>query len=227
MEGIALILIGTAIFSHSWHLLGLYSDGRTIGVIMAALAVGLAVSLFVFDPQILGEQSSHSARSMAEVPVFKAIIVGVGHLRRSCGRAGDVGPGRQGSRLLRRPPYRGQPRGAPFLRADLGRWRQRRRDGVSGHLRSAALHHWISALLLHGNSVPRSQVCRWMGDAHRVHRHFRRRHGHDYYHHPSVETSDSSWRSLAKSKSQRSDFTGLQRSADGCPASTGADNEYE
>jgi hypothetical protein len=75
MEGIALILIGTAIFSHSWHLLGLYSDGRTIGVIMAALAVGLAVSLFVFDPQILGEQSSHSARSMAEVPVFKAIIV--------------------------------------------------------------------------------------------------------------------------------------------------------
>ena len=75
MEGIALILIGTAIFSHSWYLLGLYSDGRTIGVIMAALAVGLLVSLFAFNPQILGEQSTYAARQMGEVPVLKTIIV--------------------------------------------------------------------------------------------------------------------------------------------------------
>ena len=75
MEGIALILIGTAIFSHSWYLLGLYSDGRTIGVVMAALAVGLLVSLFAFNPQILGDQSTYAARQMGEVPVFKTIIV--------------------------------------------------------------------------------------------------------------------------------------------------------
>ena len=75
MEGIALILIGTAIFSHSWYLLGLYSDGRTIGVIMAALGVSLLVSLFAFSPQILGEQSTYTVRQMGEVPVLKTIIV--------------------------------------------------------------------------------------------------------------------------------------------------------
>ena len=74
MEGIALILIGTAIFSHSWYLLGLYSDGRTIGTVMAAVGAGLIISLFVFDPQILGEQSSHTARSMAEIPVLKTVV---------------------------------------------------------------------------------------------------------------------------------------------------------
>ena len=75
MEGIALILIGTAIFSHSWYLLGLYSDGRTIGTVMAALGAGLVVSLFAFDPQILGEQSNYTARQVGEVPVLKTIMV--------------------------------------------------------------------------------------------------------------------------------------------------------
>ncbi len=76
MEGIALILIGGAIFSHSWYLLGHYSDGRTVGVVMAALAVGLVVSLFAFDPQILGDQSKYNVRNLAEVPVLKAVMVG-------------------------------------------------------------------------------------------------------------------------------------------------------
>ena len=53
MEGFALILIGAAIFSHAWYLLGLYSDGRTVGVLMAALGAGLLITL-TFEPQLLG-----------------------------------------------------------------------------------------------------------------------------------------------------------------------------
>ncbi len=75
MEGIALILIGTAIFSQSWHLLGLYADGRTVGTIIAVLGLGLLLSFFTFEPQLLGSQSDNSTRMMAEVPVFKSLIV--------------------------------------------------------------------------------------------------------------------------------------------------------
>ena len=35
----------------------------------------LVVSLFTFDPQILGEQSDYAARQMGEVPVLKTILV--------------------------------------------------------------------------------------------------------------------------------------------------------
>lgn len=75
MEGIALILIGTAIFTHSWYLLGLYADGRTVGVIMASLAVGLVLSLFTFDMQFLGSLSDKTALNGGETASLKSIII--------------------------------------------------------------------------------------------------------------------------------------------------------
>ncbi len=75
MEGIALILIGTAIFSHSWHLLGLYTDGRTVGVIMAGLALGLLLSLFTFQPQFLSEVSANGTIQDGAMTSLRTLIV--------------------------------------------------------------------------------------------------------------------------------------------------------
>ena len=71
MEGIALILIGAAIFSHSWHLLGLYADARTVGVIMAAAALGLVLTLFAAQPQFLGGMGDNAAVRLGEITVLQ------------------------------------------------------------------------------------------------------------------------------------------------------------
>ncbi len=52
MEGLALILIGGALFSQSWNFLGLYTDGRTVGAIMVALGLAALITL-VLDPMVL------------------------------------------------------------------------------------------------------------------------------------------------------------------------------
>ena len=45
MEGISFILIGAALFSHSWYVLGLYPDGRTMGAFTAASGLGALITL--------------------------------------------------------------------------------------------------------------------------------------------------------------------------------------
>ena len=47
MEGIFFLLIGAAIFSQGWYMLGLYSEGRTTGVLTAGLGL-LALSTVIF-----------------------------------------------------------------------------------------------------------------------------------------------------------------------------------
>ncbi len=74
MEGLALTLIGAAIFSHSWYLLGLYSDGRTVGILMAALGAGLLISL-TLEPQLLGLQGADGAQKLGEITIMKTLIV--------------------------------------------------------------------------------------------------------------------------------------------------------
>ena len=74
MEGFALILIGAAIFSHAWYLLGLYSDGRTVGVLMAALGAGLLITL-TFEPQLLGMHGSDGAQQLGEITMMKTLII--------------------------------------------------------------------------------------------------------------------------------------------------------
>lgn len=74
MEGFAITLIGGALFLHSSHLLGLFSEGRAIGALMAALAAGLLLTL-TFQPQLLGTQGTNPIQQLAEVTVMKALIV--------------------------------------------------------------------------------------------------------------------------------------------------------
>ena len=45
MEGVFLVLIGAAIFCHSWSLLGLYHEGRTMGTFVGGLGLVALISL--------------------------------------------------------------------------------------------------------------------------------------------------------------------------------------
>ncbi|HJO81391.1 MAG: hypothetical protein QGG34_08275 [SAR202 cluster bacterium] len=74
MEGFALILIGAAIFSHSWYLLGMYSDARPVGVIMAALAAGILITL-TMQPQVVGYMGSNGVQLVGEMTMMKMLIV--------------------------------------------------------------------------------------------------------------------------------------------------------
>jgi hypothetical protein len=51
MEGIFFLLIGAAIFSQAWYVLGLYSESRTMGVFMAGLGL-LALGTVMFGTTI-------------------------------------------------------------------------------------------------------------------------------------------------------------------------------
>lgn len=44
MEGLFLVLVAAMLFSHAWYLLGLYTEGRTMGLISGALALGIAAT---------------------------------------------------------------------------------------------------------------------------------------------------------------------------------------
>lgn len=74
MEGLALTLIGASLFSHSWHLLGLYSEGRTIGFIMAVLGGALLITL-TMQPQLLGLQGTNSVTQLGEVTMMRTLII--------------------------------------------------------------------------------------------------------------------------------------------------------
>jgi len=73
MEAVAFILIGGALFSQSWHLLGLYADGRTIGIFTAALGLGALLTL-TLDPMLLGGEVA-DANPLAETNIMKTLII--------------------------------------------------------------------------------------------------------------------------------------------------------
>ena len=75
MEGAALILIGGAIFSHSWHLLGLYADSRAAGVVMAGAALALLLALFTLQPQFLGGLGGNAAVRLGETTVLQTAVL--------------------------------------------------------------------------------------------------------------------------------------------------------
>jgi len=78
MEGVSLILIGAALFAHSWYLLGLYPEGRTMGVSVGALGLGALIAM-TFAPMVL-IGGDPDANPIAETIVMKMlIIVWVGH----------------------------------------------------------------------------------------------------------------------------------------------------
>ena len=90
MEALGLILIAGALFCHSWHILGLYSDGRMVGVYVGALGLAALIAT-TLDPMLLiggnaeavadaGGNAGHKAYSIAsgltEITMMKTLIIG-------------------------------------------------------------------------------------------------------------------------------------------------------
>ena len=73
MEGIFFLLIGAAIFSQSWYVLGLLSEGRTTGVLLAVLGL-LTLGTFMFSTTITPTLISGEG-STALLTAFTALIV--------------------------------------------------------------------------------------------------------------------------------------------------------
>ena len=44
MEALFLLLVAGVLLTHAWYLVGLYADPRTMGLISAALALGLLIT---------------------------------------------------------------------------------------------------------------------------------------------------------------------------------------
>ena len=84
MEGIFFILVGAALFTQSWYVLGLYSEGRTMGVLMGALGLmmlgtvmfgaSFAAVLLTGDPDI-EDMAAKAADAVATMTVFKGLVV--------------------------------------------------------------------------------------------------------------------------------------------------------
>lgn len=72
MEGIFFLLIGAAIFSQAWYVLGLYSEGRTTGVLIALLGL-LSLGTFMFSTNITPTLISGEG-STELVTAFTALI---------------------------------------------------------------------------------------------------------------------------------------------------------
>ena len=73
MEGIFFILVASALFSHAWYLLGLYTDGRMMGTIVGACAVGMLV-LLTFTPQLVGTEGTELSK-LGQITVMKSIMI--------------------------------------------------------------------------------------------------------------------------------------------------------
>lgn len=77
MEGLFLLLIGAALFSQSWYILGLYSEGRTMGILVGGLGI-LALGAVFIQPVLLngtGTGIVSPEENLAELTVMKALIV--------------------------------------------------------------------------------------------------------------------------------------------------------
>ncbi len=83
MEGIFFILIGAALFTQSWYTLGLYSEGRTMGVLVGGLGL-LALGTFALggtmDATLLvvndGDGGkADAAKVLTEMTVLKALMM--------------------------------------------------------------------------------------------------------------------------------------------------------
>jgi len=86
MEGIFFILIGAALFTQSWYILGLYSEGRTMGVLVGGLGL-LALGTFMLGGAmdmtllVVGDDVSIDkipaavAKALKATTVLKALMV--------------------------------------------------------------------------------------------------------------------------------------------------------
>ena len=83
MEGIFFILIGAALFTQSWYTLGLYSEGRTMGVLVGGLGL-LALGTFALGGTMEATLlvvndgdggKADAAKVLTEMTVLKALMM--------------------------------------------------------------------------------------------------------------------------------------------------------
>ncbi len=83
MEGIFFILIGAALFTQSWYTLGLYSEGRTMGVLVGGLGL-LALGTFALGGTMEATLlvvndgdggKADAAKALTEMTVLKALMM--------------------------------------------------------------------------------------------------------------------------------------------------------
>ena len=89
MEALGLILIAGALFCHSWYILGLYPDGRTVGIYVGALGAAAIIST-TFAPMLLiggdatavtdaggdaGNKAYSIASGLVETTMMKTLII--------------------------------------------------------------------------------------------------------------------------------------------------------
>lgn len=78
MEGVFFVLIGAALFTQSWSVLGMYSEGRTTGVLIGGLGVIslLALMSSAFAPVLLtGTGGGAGADMLTENTIIKALVM--------------------------------------------------------------------------------------------------------------------------------------------------------
>ncbi len=73
MEALFLVLIGGALFSHSWGLLGLYHEERTMGMYVGALGVVSLIALMLAPMLLVGGRAGSDW--VVETNVMKVLII--------------------------------------------------------------------------------------------------------------------------------------------------------
>ena len=74
MEGVFFTLIGAALFSQSWYVLGLYAEGRTMGVFVGGLGL-ISLGAITFTPMLLTGEGVSTANNLAEISIIKLLII--------------------------------------------------------------------------------------------------------------------------------------------------------
>ena len=79
MEGAFFVLIGAALFSHSWYLLELYPDGRTMGTFIGGLGLAALITI-TMSPMLFGvgigiDKDITTESVLAETTVMKTLII--------------------------------------------------------------------------------------------------------------------------------------------------------
>ena len=78
MEGVFFVLIAAALFSHSWHLLGLYHEGRTVGLYTAGLGLVSLIAL-TLAPMVLSASGSAASAGASDIlagtTMMKVLII--------------------------------------------------------------------------------------------------------------------------------------------------------
>ena len=80
MEGIFLVLIGGVLFSQAWYVLGMYSEGRSMGIFVGGMGlIALGTIVFAFEPVLLtgldnGNTVADGAQVLGQITVMKAVV---------------------------------------------------------------------------------------------------------------------------------------------------------